>query len=350
MKLTEATGGFFALDVGLDSLRLAQMVGNPQRGWILEAFAYLPIDRRITMTDSETAKRNIGETMFNAMQKSGIKEKRVVIGLPRQKAFTGVVEIAASEKDTKTIEKLVNYQANQLIPINVEEAKIDYAILGAPMNDLTKTDVLLSAVQDSEAEMWMNVVEAYGLELIALEPNDVAMARALMPEKKDQMSLIVFMREDETTVVMTYDGKPRLFKNITLGFDEIVGNVAQKLNMDRREARQLISTAGFFTDKYDGQIARILDEELGKLISEILDVTNIVLIKYPGFQIEEIIAGGFLTVMPAVARYLQMKLGVQSRLGNPFQRVNLTGQQKSALEPVAGEFTVACGLAERMND
>ena len=54
--------------------------------------------------------------------------------------------------------------------------------------------------------------------------------------------------------------------------------------------------------------------------------------------------------MPAVARYLQMKLNVQSRLGNPFQRVNLTGQQKSALEPVAGEFTVACGLAERMND
>ena len=164
MKITEAVGGFFALDVGLDSMRLAQMVGNEQRGWLLEAFAYMPIDRRITQDDSEASRINIGEMLVNAVQNSAIKEKKLVVGLPKQKVFTGVVEIAAHEKDTKTIEKLVKYQANQFIPLNVDEVKIDYAVLGPALNDLSKTEVLISAVKETEAESWINIVERHGFE------------------------------------------------------------------------------------------------------------------------------------------------------------------------------------------
>ena len=349
MKITEAVGGFFALDVGLDSMRLAQMVGNEQRGWLLEAFADMPIDRRKTQDDSEASRINIGEMLVNAVQNSAIKEKKLVVGLPKQKVFTGVVEIAAHEKDTKTIEKLVKYQANQFIPLNVDEVKIDYAVLGPALNDLSKTEVLISAVKETEAESWINIVERHGFELVALEPSDVAMTRALMPQGIEQLGLIVFMREIDTTIVMTYKGKPHLFRSIAFGFDGLLTNVAQKLNMQKSEARQLMTSAGFFTDKYDGQVAKILDEEMTKMISEIMEVANYIILKYPGLQIEELIAGGFLTTIPAIAKYLQLKLGVAVKLGNPFQRVDLTPQQKAALESVAGEFTVACGLAERTN-
>ena len=47
MSLIHGVGDFFALDIGTTAIRLVQLSGNVQHGWVLQKFAYVPVDRRV---------------------------------------------------------------------------------------------------------------------------------------------------------------------------------------------------------------------------------------------------------------------------------------------------------------
>ena len=63
-----------------------------------------------------------------------------------------------------------------------------------------------------------------------------------------------------------------------------------------------------------------------------------------------IVLSGFSGIIPFIAEYIEMKTGVATIQGNPWQYVKVTPQQQQLLLPVASEFAVAIGLAERSND
>lgn len=344
MNGTEVVGSFFALDVGLDSVRLAEMLGNFQDNWILEAFAYMPIDRKLVIDSGETELRELLKITVGAMQQADIRSKNVALSLPKQLAYVDVIQMPA--QDQKSVGKLMQYQANQYIPIDIEAAQLDYCILGSNPNDLTKIDVMVAAVKYQEAEKWRKAFAEFGLNLVRIEPDDIAVARALMPYGNGGVSLLVFMNEDEIRVTTCFQDKPRAFKTINLGFDALMERISAKLQMERNKTRSLVASVGFFTDQYDGQLAKLLDEEMGVVTVELVKIIDEIKLNYASKEIDEIILGGFLTIMPAVAQYFQLKFNLPARMGNPFQKVNLSTEQKQALEPVAGEFSTVVGLAE----
>ena len=72
--------------------------------------------------------------------------------------------------------------------------------------------------------------------------------------------------------------------------------------------------------------------------------------RYTGAQVGGIVLSGFSGIIPFIAEYIEMKTGVATIQGNPWQYVKVTPQQQQMLLPVASEFAVAIGLAERSND
>jgi Tfp pilus assembly PilM family ATPase len=72
--------------------------------------------------------------------------------------------------------------------------------------------------------------------------------------------------------------------------------------------------------------------------------------KYIGAQVGGIILSGFAGIIPFIAEYMEVKTSIPTIQGNPWQYVRVTPEQQNALLPVACEFAVAIGLAERSND
>ena len=66
MSLLRGVGDFFALDIGTNSIRMIQLSGDVEKGWVLEKFAYVPVDKKITMDDSEQGRRKLAETILGA--------------------------------------------------------------------------------------------------------------------------------------------------------------------------------------------------------------------------------------------------------------------------------------------
>lgn len=325
---------------------MIELSGNVQHGWVLQRFAYVPVSRQILQDSSDAGKRRLGETIVQAAAQAGIKTKNIALGLPSNKTFTTIIEVAT--QDNKSIEKVVKYHIDQYIPMPVEDAKVDFVILGPSPNDPSITEVLLSCTSIKYAEERMEGVESFGFNLIAQEPEPIAMSRSLTPPGLNDARLIIDFGEDSTDLSMVF-GAPRLVRMLPGGLSVLVRTVANSLNVKESQARQFILKFGLAQDKLDGQVFKALDSTLENFSSELTKSVRFFQTKYPNVPVGGIVLSGFAGVIPFMAEYIEAKTGIQTVQGNPWQMVKVTPQQQQALSQVAAEFAVAIGLAERSN-
>jgi type IV pilus assembly protein PilM len=348
MSLLHGVGDFFALDIGTNSIRLIQLSGDAERGWALEKYAYVPIDPKIALDNSTVGKRKLAETILGAKEQAGITTKNVALGLPARKTYTSIIEVPNAPKSE--VGKTLKYEADQYILMAVEEAKVDFAVLGVSPNDPMKAEILISSTAKEYAEERMEEVESLGLNVIAQEPEPIAMTRALAPVGMTDGRMLIDLGEKSTDLVVIYQGAPRLVRSIPGGLSHFVETVADTLNVRQDQARQFILKFGLAQDKLEGQVFKALDSSLETFAMELTKSVRFFQTKYVGAQVGGIILSGFAGVIPFIAEYMEVKTNIPTIQGNPWQYVRVTSEQQQALLPVASEFAVAIGLAERSND
>lgn len=341
-------GDFFALDLGTNSMRLIQLSGDSDRGWTLEKFAYVPIEPKITQDTSEVGRRKLAEYILGAKEQAGIRTKNVALGLPARKTYTAVVEVPNAP--IKEISNSIKYGADQYIPMAVEDAEVDYAVLGVSPNDPLKAEVLITSTAKDYAEESMENLEKIGLNVIAQEPEPLAMARALAPIGLADARMLIDLGETSTDLVVVYQGAPRLVRSIPGGLASLAKTVSTSLDIHDDQARQYILRFGLAQDKMDGKVFKALDTTLETFSMELGKSVRFFQQKYVGSQVGGIVLSGFAGVIPFIAEYIEVKTSVPTVQGNPWQYVRVTPEQQQALLPVASEFAVAIGLAERSND
>lgn len=348
MSLLHGVGDFFALDIGTNSIRMIQLSGNVDKGWVLEKFAYVPVDPKVTKDDSEAGKRKLGEIILGAREQAGIRTKNIALGLPARKTYTAIIEVPNAPQ--RELTQTVKYEADQYVPMSVDEAKIDFAVLGICPNDPKKAEILLSSTDSAYAESVMEGIEQLGLNVIAQEPEPISMVRALAPVGVQDARMIIDLGETSTDLVVMYQGAPRLVRSIPGGLTSFVRTVESSLKVRGDQARQFILKFGLAQDKLEGKVYEALGSTLESFAFEMTKSVRFFQNRYVGAQVGGIVLSGFSGIIPFMAEYIEMKTGVATTQGNPWQYVKVTPEQQQLLLPVASEFSVAIGLAERSND
>ena len=329
-------------------MRIVQLSGNSQHGWSLQRFAYVPIDQKLTQDTSDLGKKRLGEAIMGAVEQAGIKTKNVALGLPASKTFTSIVETETLPE--KELQKAFKYEIDKYVPMPLSDAEADYIILGPSTNDPAKTEVLVSSVAKDYAESIMETIEKTGLNIIAMEPEPLAMARALNIPGAIDATMIVDYGENSSDIVIDFKDQPRLVRSVPGGFDVLIKAVANGLNVREDQARQFILKFGLDQNQVEGQVFKILNTHLDTFASELTKSVRFFQTKYLGGKIGGIVLSSYAGIIPLFAEFIEAKTGVPTVKGNPWQLVRTTAEQQQALMSVANEFAVAIGLSERSND
>ncbi|MBR3122494.1 type IV pilus assembly protein PilM [Candidatus Saccharibacteria bacterium] len=348
MNLLHGVGDFFSLDIGTNSMRIVQLSGSSQHGWTLQKFAYIPIDQKLTADSSDLGKKRLGEAIMGAVNQAGIKTKNMAIGLPASKTFTSIVETETLPE--KELKKSFKYEIDKYVPMAINDAKADYVILGPSPNDPAKTEVLVSSVAKDYAESSMELIEKTGLNIVAMEPEPLAMARALSIPGAIDATMIVDFGEKSTDLVITFKNQPRLVRSLPGGFSVLIRAVANGLNVREDQARQFILKFGLDQNQVEGQVFRILNSHLDTFASELAKSVRFFQTKYINGKVGGIVLSGYASMIPFMTNFIEAKTNVPTMKGNPWQLVRTTTEQQRALMNVASEFAVAIGLSERSND
>ncbi|HLZ14530.1 MAG TPA: pilus assembly protein PilM, partial [Candidatus Saccharimonadales bacterium] len=177
MSLLSGVSSFFGLDIGTTAVRLVQLHGNgPVKS--LVRYAYVPVDSKLVLSDSKTDQQHLSQIIRELLDQARMNTHNVAVGIPSQRVFTAVVDF--DRLPPAELAKAIRYQADSLIPTPLEKSKIDWAVIGDSPKDKTKVEVLLSSVENDFVEQRLDLLESIGLDVIAFEPDNLALTRALI--------------------------------------------------------------------------------------------------------------------------------------------------------------------------
>src|SRR4051812_47133852 len=209
--LTSSVSEFFGLDIGTTAIRLVQLSGR-DKVKALQRYAYVPLDSKLAQSDSKADQQTLAQTIKSLVDKAGVSTKNVAVGLPSQRVFTTVVDI--ERLSGEELGKSIQYQADSLIPTPLPESKIDWQELGESPVDKTKVEVLLSSVPNEFVEAKLDMLESIGLNVIAFEPDSMALARAVVAADSTTVEMVLDIGHASTDLVIVSGTAPRLTRAI----------------------------------------------------------------------------------------------------------------------------------------
>lgn len=347
MALLKGMGNFFALDIGTNAVRVVQLSSSGPNSWDLVHYGYAPVDEKITSSNSAESTRRLGEVIMTAVGQSGIKEKNVAIGLPSSKTFTTVIDVPTmGEAELKST---IKYQVDQYIPMAIDDAKVDWALLGQSLHNPQQQEVLLASTANSYSEERLEFIEGLGFNVIAAEPDPIAMIRSLLPAGISDARLIIDVGEQSTDLAITFGDTPRLVRTIPTGLRSLVKAAVQNLNVQDDQARQFILKFGLAPDRLEGQVYRSIEGTLDNFATELVKSIKFFQTRYPNTPVGGILLSGFAAIVPQFGEYITAKTGVASIIANPWQKVRVAQSDQQQLSAIASEFATVIGLAQRRN-
>ncbi len=345
MGYLTGVSSFFGLDIGTTAVRVVQLRGNgPLKS--LVRYAYVPVDSRIVLSDSKNDQQRLAQVIRELVEQAQMTTKNVAVGIPSQKVFTAVVDFDRLPNDE--LSKAIRYQADSLIPTPLDKSKMDWAVIGDSPKDKTKVEVLLTSVENSFVEQRLDMLESIGLEVVAFEPDNLALTRALIPGDSPQAQMVLDMGSRSSDLVVTVGGAPRLTRSIPTGAESIVRSAAQNLNIDEQQARQFVFKFGLGKDKLEGRIYDAIQGTIDILAGEIDKSIKFFQSRYVQTPVSRIVVTGGASALPEFPLFLANKFAIEVEIGNAWRNVSFSPDRQNELLAVSNHFGVAAGLAERV--
>lgn len=344
MSILSGISGFFGLDIGTNAIRLVELHGNgPNKA--LSKYGYVPIDSKIAMSDAQADRQKLAEVVRQLVEKSRVSTNNVAVGLPSMRVFTTVADV--DNLPVHELAKSIKFQADSLIPTPVAESKIDWAVVGKSPADEAKVEILLSSVPNTYVEQRLDLLEGIGLNVIAFEPDNLALARALLPSNAAAPMAIVDIGSLSTDIVISVDGAPRLTRAVPTGSEALIRAAMQNLNVDEKQAEQFVMKFGVNKDKLEGQVHQAIISTVEVLANEIDKSIKFFQSRYTAVKLERLIVSGGAAVVPELPLYLANRFGLNVEIGNAWRNIAFSADRQNELSALSNQFTVAAGLAER---
>lgn len=344
MNLLSGVTDFFGLDIGSSAIRAVQLKGSgPTKA--LERYGYIQIPDTSTVSDAKLDRQKVAQTIHELVNKIGITTKNAAVNLPSNRVFTTVLDW--DKLPQQEIDKTLRYQADSIIPTPLAESKLDWAQIGQSPKDTKKVEILLSSVPNKFIEDRLNMLEAAGLNVIAFEPDSMALSRALIASDLQTPHMLLDIGSMATDLVISMQGAPRLVRSIPVGTQTFVRSAMQALNIDQSQAEQFVFKFGLGRDKLDGQVYNSILNTVESLMSEIDKSIKFFEGRYLNVKIERIIVTGGASSLPEFPLYIANKFGINVEIGNAWRNVSFPASQQNELAALSNHFAVAVGLAER---
>jgi type IV pilus assembly protein PilM len=342
MGLFNSEVEYFGVDIGSGGIRLMQLKkGGGQPG--LMTYGHVELPAGVSASDSPVDIAKVAAALKQLVKDAKVSAKYAVAGVPSSKVFASV--ISTPKLSHQELGKAIALQADQYIPMDTKDVKLDWVVIGPGKTD-REQEVLVVAAPNTVTEKYLSIFEQAGVELIALEPNAVALARAVVPAS-DLAVITLDIGSVATDITIVHSNMPKLVRSANIGGNTFVRAVAQNLGLDEAQAMQFTQKFGLTQTKLEGQVYQAIKPSLDQLVGEIDKSVKFFAGQYPEIKLEKIILTGGTTNLPELPTYLSTATGLPLEIANAWTKITYPAQMQDQLMQLSSEYGVAAGLAER---
>lgn len=344
MSILSGVSDFFGLDVSSSAVRVVQLKGSGSIK-ILDRYGEAIIDGTTALSDATADRQLVAKTIRELVKKTGISTKNVAVNLPSNRVFTTVIDL--DNMPQAELAQTIKYQAESFIPTPLAESKIDWAVIGQSPGNAKKVEVLISSVPNEYIEARLDLLESAGLNVIAFEPDGIALARSIIPIDATTTQMVLDIGRGATDLVISMAGVPHLSRAIPTGLQAIIRSAVQNLSIEPAQAEQFVTKFGLGKDKLEGQVYNAVIGTVENLMVEVEKSIKFFQGRYPNVGLERIIVTGGASALPELPLYIANRFGLNVEIGNAWRNVSFPSSRQNEMLAVSNHFGVAVGLAER---
>jgi len=330
------------IDIGSKSIKVIELTGTAG-SWQLKssgAVGYAGVSPDKATVDSDFTA--IAEVLKKIIAQIGISSKDVNLAIPEALAFTRVIKFPMLSDEE--VASAVKWEAEQYIPIPVNEAVVQYVILERNQS-LSSVSVLLVAAPKNVVEKYVKIAKLAGLIPVSAETELTALARSLAAEKGT--SMILDLGSSATDMSIVKDGNTVFTRSIPVAGEAFTRAVAQSFGIEPVQAEEYKKTYGLSSTQLEGKVRAALEPIFRVIIDEIKKAIHFYQTDEKGDAPTSIIITGGASVMPEIVPFLAENLDIETVIGNPFAKLTLEPETAKALIPYTSIYGTAVGLAMR---
>ncbi len=340
-----------SLDIGSYAVRAVELTvggGEP----VLERFAQVVLPPGAVVHGEVMDAAAVATSVRRLWSEGGLRGKRVVVGVANQRVIVRQAEFPVmSEED---FQSALQFEAQELIPMPVEEATLDFQILeeGVATDGEPRMRVLLAAAQREMVRSHLAVVEGAGLSAAAVDVVPFALVRALTPPggtfAEQAAEAVVSIGGGVTNVVVHEQGIPRFVRILLVGGNDITDAVASELDVSADEAEDLKRRADpSSVDTRANRAAQVVADRLAPLVEEIRGSLDYYRSQPESLPINRVLMTGGGSLTPGLMERLEAQMDGRVELARPLAGVRVGEVKLPEGELVQYEhlLTVPIGLA-----
>lgn len=339
----------FGLDIGNGSLKVVQVesvIASKQAkkskppqviGYGTVAFDKNAINNGEIVNPEIIAKAT--KQLFEHKLIGDIKSHRVAISIPAYRTFTRSIQLPLLKP--KELDDAVSLEAEQYIPVPLEELYLDYSQISKTKDQL---EVLAIAVPRKIVDSYLELTALLGLEPMLIETTMYAAARLFSLDSQSDLPTVIIDFGSLSSDISIYDKKILTTGTVTGGGQVFTNSIKAKLKVTDDEAGLIKTKYGLGVSRHQQEIKDVLEPTLAQIVKEIQRMIRYYDERYgPKRPIQQIITLGGGANMPGLSEYLTNAMRMAVRPCDPWQYFGFKGLQppSNADKPM---YATAAGL------
>ena len=302
------------------------------------------------LIQSGEIKNKAGLTDFLRTNLSEFYGREIILSLPEEKAFVGLVTLPAIPE--ANLREALELQLEEHVPLAAPEAIFDYELL-PKSEDQDHLDVILVAFGRALVEDYRDAVKEAGFKPIVFEMETQALVLSVLPQFEAGTVMVIDFGRTRTSFVIVSGGIIRFTSTVNVAGEAMDQALAKARRIDVFAAERLKKEQGFVRTRENQEvfdallpiISAIRDEISRHLIFWANHVTHV---HQSEPQVQKLHLCGGDSNLTGLAEYLSYNLKLPVEVANPW--VNITSFEEYIPEISSNEslsYATALGLALR---
>ena len=298
------------------------------------------------------------------------KGKSVILGVANQRVVVRLLNFPhMPEEDLKSA---IGFEAQDHIPMSLDEAVLDYVVLGPQVEGSDLDRILVVAAHKEMLEGYTSAVREGGLRAAGVDVKALSLTRSTVPEVffDEAATLLLDVGTELSSLVVVQDGGPTLTRFIPIGLEDFVRSVSEAADLPEDEAEKQAlhprARLGYegaeeeiggdeespgeeedFDPALVYDVRRGLEEAVQTLAEDVQRSIEYHHSQPDSKEVSRVFVSGEGALISGFDGYFGELLGLATGRGNPVgklaaNRSNVSDEQLGAMEPV---LAVAFGLA-----
>ena len=343
-----------AVDIGSNSIKVAQLGGSANKYELL-ALGVMPLDPEAVVDGVVKDEDHVADALSRLIKAENINTPYAVASVAGEAVIIKKIQVPQMPPDE--LEETIKKEAEQYIPFDIDDVRIDYHPLGKAGGvtetvdeEEEKDEILLVAVQNEIIDSRTEVLSRAGLKPVIVDLDTFAIVNALAISKNiNELGVVALidLGASFTHVNIIIDGVSSFTRDIPIGGNMCTQLLMSKFDAEYEEAEDMkkgVLPADI--DKPD--VVEVIVEAFESAIDEINKSFEFISTT-SNVQVEHIFLTGGGALLHGVDGLVADRLGVSAEIFDPMQNIkisrkNFDRENINRMGPLA---MVALGLSTR---